>query len=87
MTDSLSNRYVVIFLSYDEPNADQNFMVSQPIVGNLLRVHGIKGFDSAHKACAALAREHGATHFLPSTETTSCTLVLGVRLNKSVVST
>lgn len=63
MTDSISNRYVVIFLSYDEPNADQNFMVSQPIVGELLRVHGIKGFDSAHKACAALAREHKATHF------------------------
>lgn len=62
-TSSTAKCYVVIFLSYDEPNADQNFKLTQLAVGDLLRVHGVKGFDSAHKACAALAREHGATHF------------------------
>ena len=44
-----------IFLSYDEPNADKNW-------GDLLnkapwakRVHGVKGSDAAHKACANLS--------------------------------
>jgi hypothetical protein len=44
-----------IFLSYDEPNAEHNY-------ANLLnkapwakRVHGVKGSDAAHKACAKLS--------------------------------
>lgn len=47
--------YDVIFLSYDEPNADQNFQQLRTIVPDALRVHGVKGSDSAHKACAVRA--------------------------------
>jgi hypothetical protein len=51
-----------IFLSYDEPNAEYNY-------ANLLnkapwakRVHGVKGSDTAHKACANLSEtEHFIT--------------------------
>jgi len=48
----------VIFLSYDEPNADENFsslMDKHPNSHLVKRVHGVKGFDAAHKACAELA--------------------------------
>lgn len=48
----------VVFLSYDEPNADENFRHLKkfhPKEEMVLRVHGVKGFDAAHKACAKLA--------------------------------
>jgi hypothetical protein len=45
----------IIFLSYDEPNAEKNYA---DLCGKLpwaKRVHGVKGSDAAHKACAALS--------------------------------
>jgi len=42
----------VIFLSFDEPNADENFNFlkdNHPNPNLVKRVHGVKGFDAAHK--------------------------------------
>jgi hypothetical protein len=45
----------VVFLSYDEPNADQNYNQLLTFIPWAERVHGVKGSDAAHKACANLA--------------------------------
>lgn len=44
----------IVFLSYDEPNADDNWKTLQLTVPHqeVQRVHGVKGFDAAHKAAA-----------------------------------
>jgi hypothetical protein len=45
----------VIYLSYDEPNAEKNYadlLIKAPWAK---RVHGVKGSDAAHKACAAVS--------------------------------
>lgn len=44
----------VVFLSFDEPNADENWEFLKSITPhkNIARVHGVVGFDSAHKAAA-----------------------------------
>ena len=45
----------VVFLSFDEPNADENFeylKANHPYPEQVHRVHGVKGFDAAHKAAA-----------------------------------
>jgi hypothetical protein len=47
--------YDIIYLSYDEPNAEQNYADLCAKVPWAKRVHGIKGSDSAHKACAELS--------------------------------
>jgi len=44
-----------IFLSYDEPNADKNYADLLNKVPWAKRVHGVKGSDAAHKACAQLS--------------------------------
>ena len=43
----------IIFLSYDEPNAEKNYADLVKKVPWAKRVHGVKGSDAAHKACAA----------------------------------
>lgn len=45
----------VIFLSYDEPNAEKNYADLMTKAPWAKRVHGIKGSDAAHKACAELS--------------------------------
>ena len=51
-----------IFLSYDEPNAERNWADLLNKVPWAKRVHGIKGSDAAHKACAdASDTEHFIT--------------------------
>jgi hypothetical protein len=45
----------IIFLSYDEPNAEKNYADLCQKIPWAKRVHGIKGSDAAHKACAELA--------------------------------
>jgi len=47
--------YDIIYLSYDEPNAEQNYADLCAKVPWAKRVHGVKGSDSAHKACAELS--------------------------------
>ena len=52
----------IIFLSYDEPNADQNYVDLCQKVPWAKRVHGVKGSDTAHKACADISEtEHFVT--------------------------
>lgn len=45
----------IIYLSYDEPNAEKNYADLLHKVPWAKRVHGVKGSDAAHKACAALS--------------------------------
>jgi hypothetical protein len=45
----------IIFLSYDEPNADLNYADLCNKVPWAKRVHGVKGSDEAHKAAARLS--------------------------------
>jgi len=53
-TINFSN-YDVVYLSYDEPNADQNYENLLTKIPYAKRVHGILGSDNAHKACAKIA--------------------------------
>ena len=46
----------VVFISYDEPDADANFAVLREVVPEAIRVHGIKGFDAAHQAAGRAAK-------------------------------
>lgn len=48
--------YDVIFLSYDEPNADARWNALTRIAPHAQRVHGVLGFDAAHKAAANASR-------------------------------
>jgi hypothetical protein len=43
----------IVFLSYDEPNAEKNYADLVKKFPWAKRVHGVKGSDAAHKACAA----------------------------------
>ena len=55
--------FPVVFLSFDEPNADDNFeflKANHPNPALIHRVHGVKGFDAAHKEAARVA---GTTRF------------------------
>lgn len=45
----------IIYLSYDEPNAEENYADLLTKVPWAKRVHGVEGSDAAHKACARLA--------------------------------
>ena len=45
----------VVYLSYDEPNAEENYADLLSKVPWAKRVHGVKGSDAAHKACARLS--------------------------------
>lgn len=50
--DYCITEFDVIFLSYDEPNAEHNFSHLLGLCPWAKRVHGVKGFDAAHRACA-----------------------------------
>jgi hypothetical protein len=45
----------IVYLSYDEPNAEKNYADLIAKVPWAKRVHGVDGSDSAHKACARLS--------------------------------
>ena len=45
----------IIFLSYDEANAEKNYADLCSKVPWAKRVHGVEGSDAAHKACADLS--------------------------------
>jgi len=47
--------YDIIYLSYDEPNAEKNYADLCAKVPWAKRVHGVEGSDAAHKACAELS--------------------------------
>ncbi len=44
-----------VFISYKEPNCEQNYADLLNKVPWAKRVHGVKGFDNAHKAAAEMA--------------------------------
>ena len=50
---SLAKDLECVFLSYDEPGADHQWETIRASFPRAHRVHGIKGIDRAHKACAA----------------------------------
>lgn len=45
----------VIFISMDEPNADRNWDALLAVAPHARRVHGVKGFDNAHREAGRLA--------------------------------
>ena len=45
----------IIYLSYDEPNAEKNYADLLTKAPWAKRVHGVEGSDAAHKACAELS--------------------------------
>lgn len=47
--------YDIIYLSYDEPNAEENYTNLLTKVPWAKRIHGVEGSDAAHKACAKIA--------------------------------
>lgn len=57
---SISN-FDVIYISYDEPNAEDHWADLKSKITWAKRVHGVKGFDNAHKHAANLAN---TTHFI-----------------------
>ena len=42
----------IFYISYDEPNKEENWAKLQNIAPWAQRIDGVKGFDSAHKAAA-----------------------------------
>ena len=50
------NEYDIVFMSYDEPNADKNYADLLTKAPWAKRVHGVKGFDACHKAAAREAQ-------------------------------
>ena len=47
--------YDIIYLSFDEPNAEKNYADLCSKVPWAKRVHGVEGSDAAHKACAEIS--------------------------------
>jgi len=45
----------VFFISYNEPNADENFLNLAAVIPSVQRVDGIDGIHNAHRRCAELA--------------------------------
>ena len=45
----------IIYLSYDEPNAEKNYADLCSKIPWAKRVHGVKGSDAAHKECAKIS--------------------------------
>ena len=46
----------VVFISYDEPEADENFARLAQAAPHAARVHGVTGFDAAHRRAGDLAQ-------------------------------
>lgn len=51
MKQSMSE-FDIFYISYDEPNREANWAKLLDIAPWAKRVHGVKGFDAAHKECA-----------------------------------
>ncbi len=47
--------FPAVFLSYDEPWAEETFAALKALRPDALRVHGVEGLDASHKAAAAVA--------------------------------
>jgi hypothetical protein len=53
---SLPKPYDVVFISYQEPNADENYKALLEKVPNAKRIHGVTGIHQAHIAAAKLCK-------------------------------
>jgi len=51
---SIPNPFDIVFISYEEPNAEDNYKDLQQRFPNVKRVHGVKGIHQAHIAAAKL---------------------------------
>lgn len=84
--------YSVIFLSYDEPNCEENYQHLLSLCPTAQRVHGVKGSDTAHKECAKLSKTSnviivdGDNFVKPEFFTKTFNLVDSVDLNTCVLS-
>lgn len=47
--------YDIVFISYNEPNADENYKKLKSRFPRAKRIHGVKGIHNAHKAAAEIA--------------------------------
>ena len=56
MSEISINEFDVIFISYDEENADENWADLLKKCPWAKRIHGVEGSDAAHKAAAELSR-------------------------------
>lgn len=54
----LLESFDIIFISYNEPNAESNWQKLSTLFPRAKRVHGIKGIYNAHKEAAKLAETH-----------------------------
>ena len=52
MTEYWPRDLDTFYISYDEPNSEENWARGLEILPDAKRIHRVKGFDSAHKACA-----------------------------------
>ncbi len=52
---SMPKSFDIVFISYKEPNADENFAVLKSKYPAAKRVHGVTGIHNAHKKAAALS--------------------------------
>jgi len=86
------NDYSVVFLSYDEPNSDANYQRLLEFCPTALRVHGVKGSDTAHKEVAKLSTTShviivdGDNYIKPNFFTNVIKLDEGVDFENSVLS-
>lgn len=48
--------YDAFFLTYDEPNGNENYEYNKKLCPNLKRVHGVEGIFNAHMRCSSLSR-------------------------------
>lgn len=51
----IPNELSIVFLTYDEIEAEENFAALTAVAPRALRVHGVKGFDNAHRHAGMLA--------------------------------
>lgn len=84
--------YTTVFLSYDEPNCEENYRHLLSLNPQALRVHGVKGSDTAHKEVAKLSKTDnviivdGDNFVKHDFFTTTIELPTDVNLNTSVLS-
>lgn len=84
--------YTTVFLSYDEPNCEDNYRHLLSLNPQALRVHGVKGSDTAHKEVAKLSKTDnviivdGDNFVKHNFFTTTLELPNDVNLNTSVLS-
>ena len=82
----------VVYLSYDEPNAEKNYADLLTKVPWAKRIHGVEGSDAAHKACAKISETQrfitvdGDNLVQPEFINQSVTFIPGTDLTRKVIS-